>query len=195
MMDSDMRYSNKEFNFTEVKTILKRGYKYPVKLAQSCVIGPVEFSTFHQDRWINQKHVAVGIDFIEQQAFFVDSLVFEWSIRAILSKVIDYHIIYLSDWGYDSVLCHASKAFSEMILGESTVAKENPVCAVLTRHCIIHENTRTIKKSFNFDKSGHRLFHYYRKYFPHWYFDVAAGLKPEGQYTIHWDTALKPPQY
>ena len=196
VMDSDMRYTNKEFNFTEVKTILQRGYKHPIQLAQSCIVGPVEFSTFHQDRWINQKHIAIGIDFIEQQAFYIDSLLLEWSIRSILAKTIDYHILFLSDWGFDSVLCHASKAFSDMVLSKSTAnLKENPVCVILTRHCISHENTRTIKKSINFDKSGHKMFHYYRKFFPHWYFDVAAGLKPEGQYTVRWETALKPFQY
>jgi len=199
VMDSDMLFTHKVFNFTEVKTILQRGYKYPIKVAQPCIIGPVEFPTFHQDRWINQDHVAIGIDFVEQQSFFVDSLVFEWSIRAILSKIVDYHIVYLSDWGYDSVLCLAAKAFTELVLGEPVdIRKDNPVSVILTRHCVGHENTKTIKKTVLFNKSGYKMLQYYHRFFPHWFYDITStvsGLKPESQYTVHWDVAIPAPQY
>lgn len=196
MMDSDMLFVSKVFNFTKAEIIIERGYKFPLKLAQPCTIGPVEFSTFHQDRWTTKSHVAIGIDFIEQQSFFVNSLILEWSIRALIAKTVDHHIIYKSDWGYDSVLCLATKTFTELVLGEPVSnRRENPVCAILTRHCILHTNTKTIKKTLNFHKAGPKMFHLYRKLFPHWYFDITARLKPEAQDTVHWDTAANHPQY
>lgn len=196
MMDSDILFATKEFNFTEVQVIWNHGYNHRLKLSQPCIIGKSEFETFKQERWMYQNFVAIGIDYIEQQVFFVNSLVLEWSIRVILAKTRDYHILHLSDWGYDNILCRATKAFTELVLNETVEPRQvNPVCAIMTHHCVQHMDTKVIKKDRLFLKKGVWLFHYYSRLFPHWFFDTKGGLQPEAQDTVHWDVALKPPLY
>lgn len=196
MMDSDILFANKDFNFSKAQSIWYNGYKNPLLVAQPVMKGSIEFATFHQDRWSSQPHIAIGIDFIEQQAHFVNSLVLEWVIRAvILATSIDYHIVYLNDWGYDSILCMAAKAFSSLVLGVPIKnRKENPVCAILTRQVVVHANTKTIKKSGFFHKSGWYVHYFYQHTYPHWFFDAAKRLMPETQDVVHWDTALMPPK-
>lgn len=193
MMDSDMLFANKDFNFMDAQAVWQKGYEQPLLLAQPTVQGNAEFEVFTQMRWGSQAHVAIGIEYIEQQVYFVNSMLLEWMIRAFLvAKTIDYHFMYLSDWGYDSVMCLAAKAFSASVLNRPIdIRQKNPVCAILTHQTVIHVDTKTIPKSAYYRKSGHVLKDIYRELYPHWYFDTLR-LQPESQGVVHWDALAQP---
>jgi len=193
LLDSDIVVNTPYFDFNLTRHIVTHGYPRPLMVAQPLLTGNVSFPhIFGHTRWRNSTYsdyAAVGCSFIEQQALIIDARFFGWYIRAILNPIVILHLVYMSSWGWDNILCSAAKSYSKFVLHETTDSSLSPICAILVSQTVHHADTKALQKTEHFELAGHKMLQLYQRRYPSWYIDTDMIWSSEAD-PIDWSSVL-----